>query len=154
RRMDRMLARRDFLRRTASLAAVAPLAATIGRLSNSGPPQPVATAGQGYPIRAKRFTEVRLTDDFWRPKIAMNAAVTIPQLAARDGGHGLEGNVLEAAILSLQTHPDPELQRQVDGRIAQLAARTPRGNSGFEVAVAYFQATGRRDLLEPSIAAA
>jgi len=149
-----MLARRDFLRRTASLAAVAPLAATIGRLSNSGPPRPVATAGQGYPIRAKRFTEVRLTDDFWRPKIAMNAAVTIPQLAARDGGHGLEGNVLEAAILSLQTHPDPELQRQVDGRIAQLAARTPRGNSGFEVAVAYFQATGRRDLLEPSIAAA
>src|SRR5215471_2968659 len=154
RRMDRLLARRDFLRRTASLAAVAPLAGTIRRLSESQPSQPVAAAGHGYPIRAKRFTEVRLTDDFWRPKIELNARVTIPQLAARDAGRGLEGNVLEAAILSLQTRPDPALQRQVNERIAQLAARKPRGNSGFEVAVAYFQATGRRDLLEPSIAAA
>jgi DUF1680 family protein len=42
----------------------------------------------------------------------------------------------------------------VDARVAQLTARPPRGNSGFEVAVAYFQATGRRDLLDPSIAAA
>src|SRR6516165_5162058 len=61
---------------------------------------------------------------------------------------------MEDAIRSQQTHPDPDLQRQVDSRIGQLAARTPRGNSGFEVAVAYFQATGRRDLLDPSIAAA
>ena len=76
------------------------------------------------------------------------------QLAPRDGGRGLEGNVVEAAIRSLQTRPDPALQHQVDARVAQLASRQPRGNSGFEVAVAYFQATGRRDLLDPSIATA
>jgi DUF1680 family protein len=156
--MDPTLPRREFLRRTASLAAVAPMADMFTRVAESArrPASDVRPpiSGDGYPIRATPFTAVRLTDDFWRPKVALNARVTIPQLAARDGGRGLEGNVLEAAIRSLQTHSDPELQRQVDARIAQLAARTPRGNSGFEVAVAYFQATGRRDLLDPSIAAA
>jgi len=157
-RMDRTLPRREFLKRTASLAAVAPLTGSITRLAESGrapaldvrPP----SSGRDYTIRAIRFTDVRLTDEFWRPKVALNASVTIPQLAARDSGRGLEGNVLEAAIRSLQTHPDAELQRQVDARVAQLAARQPRGNGGFEVAVAHFQATGRRDLLDPAIAVA
>src|SRR5262245_51526937 len=119
RRMERLLARREFLRRATSLAAVAPLADTIAPLTGSRAPQPSASpAPHDYPIRAKPFTDVRLSDEFWRPKIALNARVTIPQLAARDGGRGLEGNVLEAAILSLRTHPDPELQRQVDARVA------------------------------------
>ncbi|HEX4568623.1 MAG TPA: hypothetical protein VH138_18455, partial [Vicinamibacterales bacterium] len=96
--MDRKLPRREFLRRTASLAAVAPLTDAFVRSptvasAKAGPP----AAAPGYPIRGLRFTDVRLTDDFWRPKIALNARVTIPQLAARDGGRGLEGNVLEAA---------------------------------------------------------
>ena len=80
--MDRTIPRREFFRRTASLAAVAPLADTILRLpaasAKAGPP----TSGRDYPIRATRFTDVRLTDDFWRPKIALNASVTIPRLAA------------------------------------------------------------------------
>jgi hypothetical protein len=160
--MERTLPRREFLRRTASLAAVAPLTDAVFRSpaatsAKAGPPTGdlrSSTSARDYPIRAIPFTDVRLTDEFWLPKIALNASITIPQLAARDGGRGLEGNVLEAAIRSLQTHPDPALQRQVDARVAQLASRQPRGNSGFEIAVAYFQATGRRDLLDPAIATA
>ncbi len=31
-----------------------------------------------YPIAAKRHVEVTLRDDFWQPKVARNATVTIP----------------------------------------------------------------------------
>src|SRR2546423_709792 len=79
-----------------------------------------------------------------------NAHVTIPFEADRRGdiGDGLSGNVLEAAILSLQTHPDAALQAQVEARIRALASRASPGNSGFEVAAAYYRAAGKRDLLD------
>ena len=80
--------------------------------------------------------------------------MTIPLLAARNDGRGLNGNVLEAAILSLQTHPDPKLQALVDARVAALTSQPARGNRGFEVAAAWFNATGRRELLDNAIAAA
>jgi len=67
---------------------------------------------------------------------------------------GLNGNVLEAAILSLRTHPNPQLQTVVDDRIRQLRGERWTGNSGFEVAAAYYLTTGRRDLLENAIACA
>ena len=57
--------------------------------------------------------------------------------------------MLEAAIYSLQTHPDPALQAQVEARVEALRrsmeARRRPSNSGFEVAVAWFNATGQRD---------
>ena len=109
-----------------------------------------------YPIRPKRHAEVALTDRFWKPKVALNAAVTIPMqvgnLAERN--REFSGNVLEAAILSLETHPDPQLQAHVDARIEALKAAPARGNSTFEVAAAHFAATGRRELLDRAIAAA
>src|SRR5262249_1698587 len=112
------------------------------------------TSVRDYPIRPQPFFDVTLTDAFWQPKIAANATVTIPFEVAkfdeqeRDFSH----NVLEAAILSLKTHPDPALQARVDARIRQLREAPGRGNSMFEVAAAYYAATGRRDLLDPAIA--
>ena len=84
----------------------------------------------------------------------MNADVTIPLLARRDNGRGLNGNVLEAAILSLEAHPDPALQSLVDNRIAELRRQPRAGNGGFEVAAALYGATGRRDLIDNAVAAA
>jgi len=75
-------------------------------------------------------------------------------------GGGLSGNVLEAAIYSLQTHPDSALQAHVDARVRELAQGRPEregsvpSNGGFEVAVAWYQATGKRELLDPAIATA
>src|SRR5258705_2105077 len=69
----------------------------------------VSYTPRDYPIQPVRFSGITLTDSFWKPKIATNAAATIPELAARDEGRGLTGNVLEAAILSLETHPNPAL---------------------------------------------
>jgi DUF1680 family protein len=108
-----------------------------------------------YPMRAKRHAEVILKDAFWRPKVDLNARVTIPfemrKLNPEAARMGFNSNVLEAAILSLETHPDPQLQAQVDTSIQALKQSPYRGNTGFEVAVTRYQATGRRDLLDQAI---
>jgi uncharacterized protein len=109
-----------------------------------------------YPIQPKRYSEVTLTDNFWRPKVATNATVTIPFEVQKlsEGEREFRGNVLEAAILSLKTHPDAKLKAQVDARIEQLEQSSARGNSGFEVAATLYNTTGRRDLLDQAIRAA
>jgi DUF1680 family protein len=116
------------------------------------------TPVRDYPIRPKRYSEVTLRDTFWKPKIDTNAHVTIPfevrNMNPEGARLGFNGNVLEAAILSLATHPDPELQAQVDAWIAALKQAAYRGNTGFEAAVTYYQVTGKLDLLEKAIQAA
>src|SRR5262245_29597077 len=118
--MDRPLDRRDFLK-------AAPATATAIAAAIQHPPLPEQQKSvypeigaqpytpSDYPIRAKRHAEVRVSDRFWKPKIDTNATVTIPFEAQRFGesGRGLSGNVFEAAIYSLETHPDPKLQAQV-----------------------------------------
>ena len=150
--MERKLDRRDFIK-------AAPAAASVLALTTRGsvdapafeqtPTYPeigsaAYMAGADYLIRPKRFAEVSLADSFWKPKIDTNARVSIPFEANRSGmrGGGLSGNVLEAAIYSLQTHPDSALQSQVDARTRELAQGRPEregnvpSNGAFEVAVA------------------
>ena len=132
-------------------------------------PAPLVSNGPGsaeyapvvdYPIRPTPYSAVTVRDDFWRPKIARNATVTIPfemrKLMATERDGGLQRGVLEAAILSLAVHPDAALQAQVDARVRMLA-RDPahaRGNSGFEIAATLYTVTGRRELLDQAIGAA
>ena len=104
-----------------------------------------------YPIQPKRYSEVTLKDGFWKPKVDANAAVTIPFEVEKltEGGRTLGGNVLEAAMLSLRTHPNPAAAGA--GGCARPRGRRESpggGNSGFEVAATYFQTTGKRDLLD------
>ncbi len=154
----RAIDRRDFLKAAAAAGAISPLA---------GRARPAAAADvrisaqaytpvADYPIRAKRHADVTLTDRFWKPKVQTNADVTIPievrKLAATP--RGFAGNVLEAAILSLETRPNPWLEAQVAAAIERLKTTERSGNGGFEVAATYFNATGKRDLLDPAIAAA
>ena len=155
------IARRDFLKAAPAAAAVATYVANATEPpAAQAKPAAVKISGvsytpvKDYPIQPKRYSEVRLTDSFWKPKIATNAAVTIPFQIQKSDGRGLSGNTLEAAILSLATHPNPDLQRQVDARIQQLASTAMTGNRGFEAAVTYFQTTGKRDLLDPAIKSA
>jgi uncharacterized protein len=108
------------------------------------------TPVRDYPWRPKRGNEVRVKDRFWAPKIRTNAEVTIPfqvQKRAQDDRE-FSLNVLEAAITSLQTHPNSVLAAQVEKRIRSLAAQPWRGNTNFEIAAAYFNATGNRELLD------
>jgi uncharacterized protein len=150
--MNSRIARRDFLKS-------AP--AAVGLLASIRAPRLSATQPRDadYAIRPIGLTDVTLTDAFWRPKIDTNASVTIPfeMTKLEDGGH-LSPNVLQAAIYSLQTHPDAHLQRLVDAEVARLAAGGRRtrgvmpGNDLFEVAATLYAATGARDLLDRAIA--
>jgi DUF1680 family protein len=150
------IARRDFLKAAASVYLAAaqtkpPVGPSAPRIADAA-----YTPIRDYPIRPQRDADVTITDDFWKPKIAINADVTIPfevqKLSELDRDFG--GNVLEAAILSLETHPDAHLQARVDARVQELKQAPSRGNGGFEVAATYFNTTGKRDLLDSAIQAA
>jgi DUF1680 family protein len=140
--------RRDFLK-TASI--VSGVLASAGVLAERDVAAGSA-AGGDYPIRPQAFADVMLNDTFWKPKVATNATVTIPLEVRKATERGrLTGNVLEAAMQSLRTHPDAALQAQVDEAVRAIAARPPRGplsNDGFEVAATYFNTTGKRDLVD------
>ena len=164
----RGIGRRDFLKAAPAAAGAIAIAAGAEPAAG-GVPSPAAAPAPGprigdasytpvsdYPIRAVPYFDVTVTDRFWRRKIDTNASVTIPievaKLTARP--RGLTGNVLEAAILSLRTHPNPQLRAAVDARIRELRDERWTGNSGFEVAAAYYMTTGRRDLLDNATASA
>jgi DUF1680 family protein len=156
------VARRDFLKAASAAAGAIGVAAAREPASQSAAKpgavriSSVAYTVQDYPIRPQPYSDVTLTDTFWNPKVATNARVTIPfevqKLSEMERGFG--GNVLEAAILSLKTHPNATLQAQVEARVQQLKSAPARGNAGFEVATTYYVTTGRRDLLDPAIATA
>src|SRR5918999_485987 len=61
------------------------------------------TPGPDYAIQATRVSHVTLQDNYWKPRVDTNATVTIPLLVQRqlEDGRGFNGNILEAAILSL-----------------------------------------------------
>src|SRR6516164_2158559 len=92
------IARRDFLK-SAPAAAGGLALTTQWAVEAPAPTQPSSYPEIGreayttadYPIRAKRFAEVSITDAFWTPKLATNAGVTIPFLAHRSGTRGLSG---------------------------------------------------------------
>jgi DUF1680 family protein len=160
--------RRDFLKSVPVAAGAAALATTI-READAQTAKPAGevrigsqpfTPVRDYPIRGVRYSDVRLTDDFWKPKVDLNAAVTIPQEVKKRAGQGAAGsrgfggNVLEAAMLSLKTHSDPMLKAQVELRVAQLLQSPGTGIGGFEVAATWFHTTGSRDLVGPATKAA
>jgi len=149
------------------------------------------------------FNQVKITDKFWAPRCETNREVSIPhslkmleesgnisnlELAAAHATDGFKGlvfqdsdtyKVLEAASFSLATHPDPELDKQVDAIIAKMAAaQMPDGyldtnyqindpdhrftnlrddhelycaGHMIEAAVAHYQATGKRNLLDIAV---
>jgi len=151
------LARREFLKAVPAAAgvmvAVAAAAPTPADTKISGV---TYTPVPDYPIQPRRHSAVMLTDSFWKPKVTTNADVTIPfevqKLSEMD--REFSGNVLEAAILSLETHPNARLQAQVEARVQQMTEAQSRGNRGFEVAATYYAATGKRDLLDGAIRSA
>lgn len=118
------------------------------------------TPVEDYPIRPTPYSDVKVSDDFWRPRLERNAAVTIPfevrKLMVADGHGGLVRGVLEAAIMSLAVHPDPALQARVDECLDRLASdpATARRNDVFEVATACYRITGKRELLDQAISTA
>jgi DUF1680 family protein len=156
-------------------------------------------------LTAVPFTDVTVADEFWAPRMETNRKVTVPydfQKCEQTGridnfakaGGLMEGKfegiyfndsdlykVIEGAAYSLKIHPDPELEKYVDGVIEKIAAaqwedgylytfyslpqRQPEkrwtdvrvkhelycAGHFFEAAVAYYQATGKRKVLDVAV---
>ncbi len=159
-----------------------------------------------YPLKPVSFTQVKINDSFWQPRLETNRQVTIPfafkkceetgriDNFSKAGGlipgkfEGLRYNdsdvfkVMEGAAYSLSLKPDPKLEKYMDDLIAKIAAaqeddgylytartidpQNPPPGAGkerwsnlgsshelynvghmYEAAVAYFQATGKRNFL-------
>jgi len=162
--------------------------------------QPTGSIG----LRAVPFTQVRVEDEFWAPRIRINREKVLPhnfRLCQETGrinnfckaAGTMEGpfegiyfndsdvyKVIEGAAYSLAHRRDPELERTVDDVIAKIAsAQQPDGylytfytvnkqldkrwtdekqmhetycaGHLIEAAIAYYQATGKRNLLEVAI---
>jgi len=98
-----------------------------------------------YPIRPVPFTSVKLTDNFWAPRIRKNASVTIPiafgycestgRVKNFEVAGGLDTGrfrtiypfddsdvfkIIEGAAYSLQTFPDPKLDAYLDTLIWKI----------------------------------
>lgn len=161
--MNRHIPRRHFLRTAPAVGALAysaaegtPVPATPDHPSTASPSDIElwksgrATAAE-YPIRPSLHSEVVLADGFWRPRVQRNEEVTIP-LEVRKleaSPRRARGGVLEAAMLSLVTRPDPWLQAWVVGRVAELAGQeAPASNREFGVAATWYRTTGRRELVD------
>ncbi|WP_246269525.1 beta-L-arabinofuranosidase domain-containing protein [Chitinophaga oryzae] len=172
-------------------------------------------AGEGktdYPIQPVPFTQVHVSDNFWAPKIKVNAEVSIPYTLEQCKKTGRIDNflrasgklrddkmteytfddtdlykVIEGASYGLQVRKNPELEKYLDTLIGIIGAAQEKDgylytfrtmnashphawmgarrwekeedlshelyNSGhlFEAAVAHYQATGKRTLLDIAI---
>jgi DUF1680 family protein len=99
-----------------------------------------------YPITPVPFTEVKVSDGFWLPRIETNRAVTLPFLFKKNEETGRLDNFaiagglmkgtykgeryndtdvykpIEGASYSLMVHPDPELDKALDAMIVKIAA--------------------------------
>lgn len=112
----------------------------LGSCSKKGP-------SADYPIQPVPFTSVRLTDNFWAPRIRKNANVTIPiafsycESTGRVKNFEVAGKldtgkfvgiypfddsdvykIIEGASYSLQTKPDPKLEAYLDTLIYKIGA--------------------------------
>ncbi|UOE51210.1 glycoside hydrolase family 127 protein [Mucilaginibacter sp. SMC90] len=173
---------------------------------------PLLAQQKDYPIQPVAFTSVHVNDNFWQPKMEVNATVTIPYVLAQCKANGrmdnflraakkLDGDKLsefpfddtdvykaiEGASYSMQNKKNPQLDKAIDSLITIIgAAQEPDGylytfrtvnakkphewigakrwvneeilshelyDCGhlYEAAVAHFQATGKRTLLNIAI---
>jgi uncharacterized protein len=111
------------------------------------------SASADYPIQPVPFTSVKLTDNFWAPRIRKNAEVTIPiafgycksteRVRNFEIAAGLDTGrfqtiypfddsdvykIIEGASYSLQTNPDPKLEAYLDTLIQKIGlAQEPDG---------------------------
>lgn len=148
---------------------------------------------------AVNFSKVKITDDFWQPRLKSHVDVTLPACIAQEtqriknfavaGGTetGFKGLVyddsdlykmIEGASYSLTNHPDPALEQKLDEIIAKIA-RAQRKDGYLmtyflcgdttkiftdmdkhemyccghliEAGIAYFNATGKRSLLDVAL---
>lgn len=151
--------RRAFLKTVPAVAvglAAFPATAPSARDAMPAPREPIADTtfptGREYPLRPLPFWDVTLKDDFWAPKVARNAEVTVPFEIKKLGvvGDGLPGGVLEAAIYIARSRPDLHMQEYVERCLRPMLASPTAGdeNRQFELGAALWFTHGDRRLID------
>jgi uncharacterized protein len=120
-----------------------------------------------YALVPVPYSEVDISDGFWSPKIEVNRSVSIQHIFRKyeEQGRFDSPRVIEAAAYMLAKRRDPELERYVDdlinkavagvdGRVADPDRVIRVSGNLLEAGVAYYQATGKRKLLDAAIKAA
>jgi len=150
---------------------VMPVIVVMGLFLSSCGPE--ASRKANDPLEAVPFTRVDITDVFWSPKQEVNRTVSIPQTFKRCEETGLLFNstafkVVEGAAYSLARHPDSKLEGFIDDWSDRVIPflfpggsderwRNPKSGDSYqaghfiEAALAYYQATGKRKLLDAAI---
>jgi hypothetical protein len=128
-----------------------------------------------YPTEAIPFTQVRIDDAFWSPRIEANRLVSVPYLlkASAENGQLLDVEptykTIEGAAYTLMLHPDARLEADLDVLIDKIIARLiPRNPAAtwtetswdldlypaghfIEAAIAHHQATGKKKMLDAAL---
>jgi len=132
--------------RAVALVPFFALALSACRSRDAGP------ARLDYPIRPVPFTQVKLTDSFWAPRLETNRTVSVPYALRMNEETGRVDNfrkaaglmtgphkgrrfndsdvykAMEAAAYTLRLHPDADLERTLDDLIGTIAkAQEPDG---------------------------
>ncbi len=124
------------------------------------------SSGADYYVAPVNVANVDIGDRFWSPRIRATREVTLPYLLQHTTQRPTDGRLIEAAAYFISKKPDPALQRQLedlsDSAIYSVRSREnlwpSNGDGSFfgaghfiEGAVAYYQATGDRKLLNVAI---
>ena len=160
------LSRRAFVTTVAglSLAAVSPLSVRARPTASPAPPGP----GTDYGALPFPLSDVEIIDAFWSPRIDKACTVSLPIMLDRSVSEArhVDGRLIEAASYFMAKQPDPvllaKIQKLFPAMIAGMRAYKqvwPNVADGpfigvghfFEGAVAYYQATGSRELLDVAI---
>lgn len=120
-----------------------------------------------YAIVPVPHSAVNVTDRFWAPKIDTNRTVSFQHVLRKyeESGRVDAPRLIEAAAYMLATRDDPALRRRaealietavagVEKRLAAATGAMPVSGNFLEAAVAYFEATGDRRMLDTAVKAA
>jgi DUF1680 family protein len=134
------------------ILAIAVLIAAYLVLKGEEAPPAQAASASDYPIKPVPFTQVRVDDVFWAPKMETNRTVTVPFALDKNEETGRVDNfrkaaglmkgafqgkryndsdvfkVMEGASYTLMLHPDPGLKKRLDDLIDIIGkAQEPDG---------------------------
>jgi hypothetical protein len=145
-----------------SIPALLFIVMTALSLSNC---RPQALRKADYPVEAVPLAQVDITDGFWAPKQEVNRTVSLWHLFKKyeeESGHFYDTRALEGAAYMIAKRRDPALEeyvdRMVDKLLEWLNARITGPDQALwadgnflEAAVAYYEATGKRRMLDAAI---
>jgi DUF1680 family protein len=143
------------------------LVLSTAALSGSACSRSTAEAEGDYEVQAVPLEQVNVTDEFWSPRMAANRNVSLDYCFRKfENSNAFSvSKLVEAAAYMLAKQRDPDLEAYVDQRVDAMVqslatrvenpAQAVRVSGHFlEAATAYYEATGKRKILDAALKAA